>query len=203
MSLAITNNGMPASLTTQNTSMEHVIITNKWLGQSKLLANQLVEKLPENSFPQMRTMGSAPPDCKFSGLLRYKHSRGPKGLQFFIYTQRANSDLRVLHCDTYSRDINYPNNTVFPEREETNDLGSVGGGEQLRGDDIQWCYHGQGGWSRESMKKNWCGQRSIFGTHHTLLSLFAFKGGDWYNENVKEIPNPNYWSNSNMKSYHI
>jgi hypothetical protein len=90
-------------------------------------------------------MGSAPPDCKFSGLLRYKHSRGPKGLQFFIYTQRANSDLRVLHCDTYSRDINYPNNTVFPEREETNDLGSVGGGEQLRGDDIQWCYHGQGG----------------------------------------------------------
>jgi hypothetical protein len=83
-------------------------------------------------------------------------------------------------------------------------LGSVGGGEQLRGDDIQWCYHGQGGWSRESMKKNWCGQRSIFGTHHTLLSLFAFKGGgDWYNENVKEIPNPNYWSNSNMKSYHI
>ena len=30
----------------------HVIITNGWLGQSKLLANRLVEELPENSFPQ-------------------------------------------------------------------------------------------------------------------------------------------------------
>jgi hypothetical protein len=69
-------------------------------------------------------MGYAPPNCKFSGLLRYKHSKGPKGLQFFIYTQRANSDLRVLHCDTYSGDINYPNNTVIPEREGTNDVGS-------------------------------------------------------------------------------
>jgi hypothetical protein len=52
MSSAITNHGMPASLTTQNTMVEHVIITNKWLGQSKLLENRLVEKLPENSFPQ-------------------------------------------------------------------------------------------------------------------------------------------------------
>jgi hypothetical protein len=43
---------MPASLTTENTTMEHIIITNKWHGQSKLLANQLVEKLSENSFPQ-------------------------------------------------------------------------------------------------------------------------------------------------------
>jgi hypothetical protein len=49
-----------------------------------------------------------------------------------MYTQRANSDLRVLHCDTYSGDINYPNNTVIPEREGTNGVGSEGGGEQLR-----------------------------------------------------------------------
>ena len=48
------NHGMPASLTTHNATMEHVIITNKWLGRSKVLANQLVEKLPENSFPQKR-----------------------------------------------------------------------------------------------------------------------------------------------------
>jgi hypothetical protein len=61
-----------------------------------------------------------------------------------MYTQRANSDLRVLHFDASSRDINYPNNTIIPEREETNDVGSVGGGEQIRGEDIQWCYHGQG-----------------------------------------------------------
>ena len=72
------------------------------------------------------------------------HSKGPKGLQFFIYTQRANSDLRVLCCDTYSGDINYPNNTVIPEREGTNYVGSEGGGEQLRGKDIKWSYHGQG-----------------------------------------------------------
>ena len=81
-------------------------------------------------------MGSAPPNCKLSGLLRYMCSKGPKGLQFFIYTQRANSDLTVLNCDTYSRDINYPNNTVIPEREGTTDVGSEGGGEQLRGEDI-------------------------------------------------------------------
>ena len=60
-------------------------------------------------------------------------------------TQRANSDLRVLRWDTYSGDINYPNNTIIPEREGTNDVGSVGGGEQLRREDIQWSYHGQGG----------------------------------------------------------
>jgi hypothetical protein len=54
LSRAITNQGMPASLTMQNTTMEHVIIANKWLGQCKLLANRLVEKLPENSFPQRR-----------------------------------------------------------------------------------------------------------------------------------------------------
>jgi hypothetical protein len=34
-------------------------------------------------------MGSTPPNCKFSGLLRYKHSKGSKGLQFFMYAQRA------------------------------------------------------------------------------------------------------------------
>jgi hypothetical protein len=50
----ITNHGMPASLTMQNATMEHVIITNKWLRRSKLLANRLVEKLPKNSFPQRR-----------------------------------------------------------------------------------------------------------------------------------------------------
>jgi hypothetical protein len=43
--------GMPASLTTQSATVEHVIIINKWLGQSKLLANRLVEKLPEISSP--------------------------------------------------------------------------------------------------------------------------------------------------------
>ena len=90
-------------------------------------------------------MASASTKSEFSGLFRYECSKGPKRLQFFICTLRTNQDLRVLHCDTYSRDINYPNNTVFPEKEETNDLGSVGGGEQVRGDDIQWCYHGQGG----------------------------------------------------------
>jgi hypothetical protein len=52
MSRTITNHGMPASLTTQNATMEHVILTKKWLGQSKLLANRLTEKLPQNSFPQ-------------------------------------------------------------------------------------------------------------------------------------------------------
>ncbi len=41
-----------SSLTTQNATMEHVILTKKWLGQSKLLANRLMEKLPQNSFPQ-------------------------------------------------------------------------------------------------------------------------------------------------------
>ena len=61
-----------------------------------------------------------------------------------MYTQKANTDLRVLHCDTYSGGINYPNHTVIPEREETTDVGSVGGGEQLRGEDIQWSSHGQG-----------------------------------------------------------
>ena len=60
-------------------------------------------------------------------------------------TQRANSDLRVLRCDTYSGDINYPNNTVIPEREGTNGVGSVDGGEKLRGKDIEWRYHGAGG----------------------------------------------------------
>ncbi len=37
MSHALTNHGTPASLTMQNATMEHVIITNKWLGWSKLL----------------------------------------------------------------------------------------------------------------------------------------------------------------------
>ena len=50
---------------------------------------------------------------------------------------------RVLLCDTYSRDINDPNNTVIPEREGTNDVESEGGGEQLKGEDIQWSYHGR------------------------------------------------------------
>ena len=60
-----------------------------------------------------------------------------------MYTQRANSDLMILCCNTYSGDINYPNNTVIPEREGTNDVGSVGGGGKLRGEDKQWSYHGQ------------------------------------------------------------
>jgi hypothetical protein len=55
LSHAIMNHGMPASLTTQNaTSMEHDIITNKWLKRSKPPTNRLVEKLPQNSFPQRR-----------------------------------------------------------------------------------------------------------------------------------------------------
>jgi hypothetical protein len=60
-------------------------------------------------------------------------------------TQRANADLRVLCCDTYSGDKNFPNSTVIPEREGTYDVGSVGGEEQLRGENMQWSYHGQGG----------------------------------------------------------
>ena len=41
-------------------------------------------------------MGSALPNCKFSGLLRYNMcSEGPKGLQFFMCTQIANSDLSL------------------------------------------------------------------------------------------------------------
>jgi hypothetical protein len=39
---------------TRNRGACHNYHTNKWLGQNKLLANQLVEKLPENSFPQRR-----------------------------------------------------------------------------------------------------------------------------------------------------
>jgi hypothetical protein len=62
-----------------------------------------------------------------------------------MYTQRANSDLRVLCCDTYSGDIKYPNNTVIPERKGTNDVGSESGGEQLKGEDIQWSSMGRGG----------------------------------------------------------
>ncbi len=78
-------------------------------------------------------MGSAPPNCKFNGLLSYKCSKGLKWLQFFMYTQRANSDLSLLRCSTYFGVINYPNNTIIPEREGANDVGSEGGGEQLNG----------------------------------------------------------------------
>ncbi len=90
----------------------------------------------------MVTMGSAPPNCKFSGLLRYKRSKALKGSNEF--TLRANSDLRVFRCDIYSGDINYPNNTVIPEREGTNDVGSEGGGENLRGRTYSGATMGRG-----------------------------------------------------------
>jgi len=134
--------------------------------------------------------GIAPPNCKFSGLLRYNCSKGPKGLQFFTYTQRANSVLSVLHCDTYSGNVNYPNITVIPEMEGTNDMWSEGGGEQLRLG-IQWSYHRQG-WMIKTVKEAKTdddGDWSI-GMHPMLLSLFALKRGEWFYDKVKMSKKP-------------
>ena len=94
MSHAITNHGMPASLTMQNATMEHVINTNKWLGQSKRLANRLVEKRPENSFPQrqleympLELEGPRSLTDKHLELLRSAKSAANKKAQTFVSTR--------------------------------------------------------------------------------------------------------------------
>jgi hypothetical protein len=86
-------------------------------------------------------MGSTPPNCKLSGLLRYIHSK-EKGSNFYLH---PNSDLRVIRCNTCSGDINYPNMTVILKMEGTNDVGSEHGGEQLRGRTYSGATMGRGG----------------------------------------------------------
>jgi hypothetical protein len=96
---------MPASLKTQNTTVEHVIITNKWLGQSKPLANRLVEKLPENSFPQ-RWFDSMPLELEGSrsltdialALLLSAKSAVTKKAQSFLSTRCHSNVLQGKYC---------------------------------------------------------------------------------------------------------
>ena len=84
----------------------------------------------------MATM-ALPSHKSIGGILRYKHSEGPKRLQFLLYMHRANPDLSVLYCNNESCYINFSNNTIIPEKKGTKDGGSECGRE--------WSCHGQGG----------------------------------------------------------
>jgi hypothetical protein len=57
----------------------------------------------------MVTIAHFSPTSKLSGLLRYKSSEG---------TARLTPDLRVLHCNNKSVDINYSNNNMSSQRGE-------------------------------------------------------------------------------------
>jgi hypothetical protein len=65
--------------------------------------------VPPDVNNDMGTLASAYYKSKYGGLLRYKHIEGPKRLQLLIDTLRAIPDLRVLHSDKYSGDINDSN----------------------------------------------------------------------------------------------